>query len=93
MQLTPRQPTMTPESGWTPHSKTSDAWHARSACDLHSLHPWRLAVELCTPLKDSQAVPCFHACLQVGDLERKTIQLARKPEDDYWGEEAGRRCV
>jgi hypothetical protein len=35
------------------------------------------------------AVSTVHT--QVGDLERKTAQLARKPEDEYWGEEAGRR--
>eukprot|EP00967_Tisochrysis_lutea_P142951 scaffold264904_cov18-Tisochrysis_lutea.AAC.2 len=29
-------------------------------------------------------------CVQVGDLERKNKALVRKPEDEYWGEEAGR---
>ncbi|KAF5841171.1 hypothetical protein DUNSADRAFT_14174 [Dunaliella salina] len=30
---------------------------------------------------------------KVGDLERKNKTLVRKPEDEYWGEEAGRRFV
>ena len=28
---------------------------------------------------------------RVGDLEKKNSTLTRKPEDEYWGEEAGRR--
>eukprot|EP00798_Chlamydomonas_sp_ICE-L_P022119 gene22119-29179_t len=31
------------------------------------------------------------AIKKVGDLEKKNGQLTRKPEDEYWGEEAGRR--
>lgn len=27
----------------------------------------------------------------MGDLEKKNSTLTRKPEDEYWGEEAGRR--
>ena len=31
------------------------------------------------------------ALKKVGDLERKNSMLHHKPEDEYWGEEAGRR--
>lgn len=34
---------------------------------------------------------CCSALAQVGDLERRNALLGRKPEDDFWGEEAGRR--
>ena len=30
---------------------------------------------------------------RVGEVERKNTTLSRKPEDEFWGEEAGRRCV
>lgn len=30
---------------------------------------------------------------KIGELERKNQLMTRKPEDEYWGEEAGRRQV
>jgi hypothetical protein len=36
-------------------------------------------------------MPPVHVHKQVGDLERKYAMLSRKPEDEYWSEEAGRR--
>lgn len=32
------------------------------------------------------------AVQRLGELERKNNMLMRKPEDEFWGEEAGRRC-
>lgn len=33
------------------------------------------------------------AAQRLGELERKNSMLMRKPEDEFWGEEAGRRCA
>jgi hypothetical protein len=39
-----------------------------------------------TALRDSRML-----AKKVGDVERKNALLTHKPEDEFWGEEAGRR--
>ena len=50
--------------------------------------PIHASLHLAQTLRDQRM-----AVKKVGDLERRNGMLSRKPEDEDWGEEAGRRWV
>jgi hypothetical protein len=36
---------------------------------------------------------CAYPTCQVGELQRQVSMVSRKPEDEFWSEESGRRWV